>query len=270
MKLKYFLYNFLPFLLLLSSCDRDKEIYIDLPEHTPQLVVECYLEPGQPLRLTVLESSSYFASPEPPLVPDAEAYISFENQRVKLNYKPTLNKENNKFYTHTSSVLMTGKPGDVYTLEVTDGNGRKVTGSTTILPATSMDTIEWQFNDDAGKAYLATSFQDDAGSENFYRYVININSLYSGSKQDETFNDELTNGKVVSLTSAYEFEKNDTLIVSLYNVEKQYYDFLKSAYTAKDANGNPFAQPTSIRSSVTGGIGIFTNLALDRKVVVLK
>ncbi|MCC9135461.1 DUF4249 domain-containing protein [Pontibacter silvestris] len=268
MKLKSYLYIIL--LLLFTACDRDKEIYIDLPAHTPQLVVECYLEPGQPFRLTVLESASYFASPDPPLVPDAKVFIMFKDQRVELTYKPGVNKLNNKFYTHTSSVLMTGEPGDIYTLEVTDNQGRKVTGTTTILPVVPIDTVEWRFSDDNEKAILITSFQDVASTANYYRYMANPYNLDTSPEQDEIHDDNLNNGKRISLNSSYEFNRNDTVVISLFNIEKQYYDFLNSAYSAKDANGNPFAQPTSIKSSVTGGIGIFTNLALDRKQIKLE
>lgn len=98
MKLKRFLYALLlPLLALLSACDMEKDIEVDLPDHAPQLVVECYLEPGKPLRATVLESSGYFDEPVPPLVPDARVYITHNGQRVELEYKPTLVQNTGRF-----------------------------------------------------------------------------------------------------------------------------------------------------------------------------
>lgn len=266
---KRFLYFLLPLLVALASCDLEKDIDVDLPDHEPQLVVECYLEPGRPIRASVLESSAYFDEPVPPLVPDAEVYITtHEGKRIQLNYKPVLVSSNGRFYTHTSTEIMTGEPGQTYYLEVVDGKGRKLTGYTKIQPKVPIDEVEWKFND-KDKAYLLTSFYDNASTDNYYRYLTHIDSLSAGSDRDLLTSDELTNGKRVSYGSAYDYEEGDTLIVTLYHIEKQYYEFLSSISDAKSANGNPFAQPSKINSSVEGGIGIFTNLVYDQKTVVL-
>jgi hypothetical protein len=143
-----------------------------------------------------------------------------------------------------------------------------VTGTTTIMERVPIEAVEWEFND-RNKAYLLTSFQDDPNAENFYRYMVHRDSLSNGSQRDFVSSDRLTNGKRVSYGSAYDYEKGDTLIVSLFHIEKQYYDFMSSVSDARSANGNPFAQPSRIKSSVQGGIGIFTNLAFDRKTVVI-
>lgn len=270
MKLKkHLLYVMVPLLALLSACDLEKDITVDLPYHEPQLVVECYLEPGKPLRASVLESSGYFNEPTPPLVPDAEVYITTPaGKRIQLHYKPILVKSTGRFYTHTSKELMKGKPGDIYALEAFDGKGRKITGFTTVQPKVEIDEISWKFND-KNKAYLLTSYYDAPDKANYYRYMVHVDSLNGGSDRDFVTSDELTNGKRVSLGSAYDYEEGDTLIVSLFHIEKQYYDFLASVSDAKSANGNPFSQPSNIKSSVQGGFGIFTNLAYSRQTVVI-
>ncbi|WP_242927432.1 DUF4249 domain-containing protein [Pontibacter vulgaris] len=270
MKLNYKLYLLLlPFLFFLVSCDLEKDIEVELPYHEPQLVVECYLEPGKPLRATILESSAYFDDPQPPLVPDAEVFISHNGRRTKLSFKPFFDREARKLYTHQHAELVTGKPGDIYSIEVIDGKGRKATGFTTILPTVPIDTVEWKFNDNE-KAYLLTTFQDDANSRNFYRYMVHRDSLNTDSDRDFITDDDLTNGKRTSYGSAYDYEKGDTLIITFFHIEKPYYDFLQSTSDAKNANGNPFSQPSKIKSTVQGGFGVFTNLAYDRKVVVIK
>ncbi|WP_242916899.1 DUF4249 domain-containing protein [Pontibacter liquoris] len=256
-------------LALLCACDLQKDVEVDLPTYTPQLVVECYLEPGKPYRLTLLESSSYFATPQPDLVTDAEVYIAHNGTKTKLTYKPQYDENTGRFYTYSATETMQGKPGDIYRLEVSDEKGRKVTGFTTILPRVPIDTIEWKFNDKE-EAYLLTTFQDDPNAADFYRYMVHQDSLHTDPEQLQISTDKLTNGKRTSYGSTYEYDKGDLLIVSLFHIEKQYYDFLSSTADAKNANGNPFAQPAQIKSSVQGGIGIFTNLAYDRKVVVLQ
>ncbi|MBF9252764.1 DUF4249 domain-containing protein [Pontibacter sp. 172403-2] len=266
---RIFLYLLLPLLLLLCSCDLQKDIEVELPPYAPQLVVECYLEPGQPFRLTVLESSSYFETPQPVVVDDAQVYITYNGKRTEVPYKPTYNESSGRLYTHVSDEVMNGKPGDVYDLEVRDEKGRKVTGTTTILPKVPIDTIEWKFNE-KDKAYLLTSFQDNPNSADYYRYFVHQDSLKTDPDQNFTSSDNLSNNKRISYGSGFDYEQGDVVIVTLFHIEKQYYDFLNSTADARNANGNPFAQPAQIESSVQGGIGIFTNLAFDRKVVVIK
>lgn len=259
---------FLPLLVLLASCGMEQEVEVKLPPHESQLVVECYLEPGKPLRAVVLESVSYFNEPELPLVPDAEVFITYRGKRIKLPFSPVQNKQTGKYYTHRLSEKLDLQPGDVVGLEVKDGKGRHVTGTTTILGKVPIEAVEWKFNE-KDKAYLLTSYQDDPNMENFYRYMVHRDSLTNSSDRDFISSDRLTNGQRVSYGSAYEYEEGDTLVVSLYHIEQQYYDFLGSVSDARNANGNPFAQPSRIVSSVKGGIGIFTNLAYNRKTVVI-
>jgi len=272
MKPKHLLYLLLPLAtLLLHSCDLDKDIDVVLPAHESQLIVEGYLESGKPYRVAVHESAGYFDPPTAPLVPDAKVLITHNGRRIELEYKPKLDSKSGFIYTHSSSEIMAGEPGDVYTIEVTDDSGRKITGSTTILPVVPIDTVEWRFNEkEEREALLLTSFQDDVNTSNYYRYITNLDSLNNGSEQDIYTSDELTNGERVSFGSAYSFDPGDTVIIRLYNIEKQYYEFLASTSNAKDANGNPFAQPSRIMSSVQGGMGIFTNLAVHQRTVIIE
>ncbi len=266
MKRTLFLY-LLP-LFVLAGCNMEKEIEVVLPEHEPQLVVECYLEDGLRFEATILESSSYFDAPTPPVVPSAEVYITFGGQRLKLKYSPGINNVTRRYYTHYNHQLVKLRPGDVYSIEVVDANGRKVTGYTTVLPRVPIESVEWKFND-KDKAYILTTYQDDAATRDFYRYMTHRDSLQRGAYREFATSDELTNGKRTSYGSGYDFEEGDTLILSLYHIEEQYYNFLRSVDDAKNANGNPFAQPAKVTSSVQGGIGIFTNLAYDRDTVII-
>lgn len=269
MKLRHTIYCLLP-LFMLSSCDMEKEIELALPYHEPQLVVECYLVAGRPFTATVLESSNYFEAPSLPLVPDVAVYITTPTgTRVKLEYKPSF-VEGDQYYTHISTQRMKGNPGDVYTLEVVDGKGRRVTAHTTVLPLVPIEEVTWKFNDKE-KAFLLTSYQDNPDAKNFYRYMTHReNKDKSSAKRDFAASDDLTNGERTSYGSGYDYERGDTLIVSLFHIEEQYYNFLNSTEDAKRANRNPFSQPSRVKSSVQGGIGIFTNLVFDRKKIVIE
>jgi hypothetical protein len=39
---------------------------------------------------------------------------------------------------------------------------------------------------------------------------------------------------------------------------------------ARSANGNPFAQPVTIKSTVTGGFGVFTHLNYQTRELIIK
>jgi hypothetical protein len=251
------------------ACDLEKDIDIDLPAHIPQLMVECYLQPGQPYRLTLTESSSYLDNPEHPQVPEAVVVIFHRGQPDTLRYQPTVDKVQRKLFTHYSPTVVSGKPGEVYTLQITDQQGRRLTGTTTLMAPVPIDSLLYRFND-RQKAYIEARFRDPADTEDFYFFSVHLDSINQSAEVNYHVPDQLSNGKPFTLGTGFDFEPYDSLIVSLFHLEKQYYEFLSSVNEAQSANSNPFAQPSRLRSTVQGGLGVFTNLAVDRKSTVLK
>jgi hypothetical protein len=252
-----------------AACNLEKEIDIELPAHTPQLVVECYLEPGQPYRLTLTESSSYFDAPEQPQVPEAQVIIFHQGKPDTLSYLPLVDKMQKKVFTHSSPTLVNGQPGDVYTLEITDQKGRRLTGTTTLLAPVRIDSLEYSFNE-RQKAYIEARFRDPGETEDFYFFSVHLDSINQRAEVNYQVPDRLSNGQPFALGTGFDFEPYDSLIVSLFHLEKQYFEFISSVDEAKNANGNPFAQPSRLRSTVQGGLGVFTNLAVDRRSLLLK
>jgi hypothetical protein len=253
----------------LAGCDLEQDIDIALPAHTPQLVVECYLEPGQPYRLTLTESASYSETPEPPQVPEAIVVITYQGQPDTLVYDPFVDKVQRKLYTHSSPTRVTGQPGAVYTLEITDQQGRTLSGTTTLMAPVAIDSLLYNFND-RQYAYIEARFTDQGGTEDFYFFSVHRDSTNGKGAVNYFLPDRLNNGQPIALGTGYEFNPYDSLIVSLFHLEKQYFDFLTSVEEARNANSNPFAQPSRLHSTVQGGLGVFTNLAVDRKGTVLK
>ena len=259
------------FLLLaaLAGCNMEKEIDLNLPEFRSEIAVECYLEAGKPYRATIMESTSYFDRPEPIIIPDAVVIITHNGQADTLQYRPGYNQEDERFFTHISGTIVQGNPGETYALEVYDSRGRKVTGIARFLPVVPIDSIELRRNSQ-NKVALLTKFTDDGSTENFYRYQLHKDSLSSRKRQsDFESSDEIYNGQRYAFGSSYRFDPKDTLFVTLYHIEPQYYHFMNTLDAAQDANGNPFAQPIALRSTVQGGIGVFTTLTYDRRQVVI-
>ena len=259
----------LPFLAAFWGCDMDKEIDLNLPEFESQLVVECYLENGKPYRATITESTSYFGRPEPILVPDATVIITHNGQADTLKFNPSYDLEARKIYTHVSEKLVQGNVGDSYALQVFDSRGRRATGFTQFLPAIPIDSVQLSQNNE-NKFSLLAQFTDPGAMQNFYRFQIHRDSLSDHKRISDVYsNDRLYNGQKYAFGTSYRLDPQDTVFVTLYHMEPQYYDFISSMDEAQDANGNPFAQPSALKSTVQGGLGVFTTLSYDRKTVIL-
>ncbi|MDQ3290482.1 MAG: DUF4249 domain-containing protein [Bacteroidota bacterium] len=251
-------------LTFLSGCDLEKDIDINLPPYQSEMVVECYMEPGRPVRLSLVESSPYLAKPDITIIQDADVTIARNGVPEKLNYGVGMDEITRKFYTHTTNRVLQANPGDVFTLTITDPKGRKLTGSTTILPPVKIDTVEFNFND-KGQSLIVTKFKDEGKTEDYYLFSVHKDSLNHNEEIDYTSSDELNNGEPFVFGTGYDFDPGDSVIVSLYHIDKAFFDFQESVQDARSANGNPFAQPGQVKSTVQGGLGVFTYLAYDRK-----
>ena len=77
-------------------------------------------------------------------------------------------------------------------------------------------------------------------------------------------------GSRVPVGMGYNYKVGDVLVCRLYNISKEYYDFLETMDDASSAASNPIARPARIISNVTGGFGIFTAVTYEEKIVVKK
>jgi Domain of unknown function (DUF4249) len=281
----------LPFLTAaaLTGCNLQKEIDVPTPNLPTQLVVECYLTPGQPYRLIVQRTQPFDAPPPISgdslnpilnldfLSSDAVVTISGPRGATTMNFSPAqdLSSVHTRFFTHTSTAVFDGQPGEVFTLEVTDSGGRRVTGSTTVLAPVPIDTVEVSYNPDApfdeAKAAFLTRYLDPPTPGDAYRYQTNrVKSGQFERQQSFELDDTRINGGPSAVGSSFRFSQGDTLDVALHHISLDYLHFLESVDAAEGANGNPFAQPASIKSTVQGGIGVFTSIATDRRLIILK
>ena len=260
-------------LAALPSCDLQQDIDVKLPALPAQLVAECYLENGQIPRLTVTETVPYLASPDPVLVSDVTVRLTLASGQVEsLRFAPGIDAATGKAYTHLGRRALVARPGDTFGLEVLDTKGRRLTGSAIMPARVPIDSLEYKFNDRPAaqrEAYVLTNFRDPRGLGNSYRLQIHRDSIGPSPEIDYDVEDRLNDGKNFTLGTSYRFDPGDTLLVTLYHLAPDYYRFLQSVNNARNANGNPFAQPAAIRSTVQGGLGVFTVLSYDRKQVII-
>jgi len=170
-----------------------------------------------------------------------------------------------KFYNFISRTPVSLDYNDPFYLSVMDNQSRVVTGEAKFLPPVPIDSLRLRFNTD-NLASLETWVTDPPEQGNYYRRVLNRNSLYRRAYQDFTADDSVLQGAFLFGTG-YDFEPNDTLISTIFTIDEAYYNFAETFEDAVNANGNPFAQPTRISSTVLGGIGVFTALTHDRDTI---
>ncbi|MDF7810436.1 DUF4249 domain-containing protein [Hymenobacter sp. YC55] len=252
-----------------TSCDLQKEIDVDLPVLPAQLVVECYLENGQLPRLTVTETVPYLSSPDPVIPEDVKVRITLANGQVQqLQYFPGYDPTTGKAFTHIGLRRIIARPGDTFKLDVTDTKGRHVTGTATMPARIPIDSLEYKYNDlppESREAYVLTNFKDPVGVGNYYRLQIHRDSISNDPVLDYDVDDRLNDGTNFTLGTSYIFDPGDRLYVTLYHFDRPYYLFRQSVNDARNANGNPFSQPSAIKSTVEGGVGVFTVLSYERK-----
>lgn len=277
-------YTYLVFLLvaITCACNKKKAIKIVLPSYESKLVVECYLEPGKPYRLLLTESVSSFDTLTAPNVSGAVVAITYKGVTDTLKYITFTggNTDPKKVYNFVGSTIVPMEYNEPYTLFILDERGRVVTGTTSLLPPVAIDTVEFKYDTDDTLGYAITRVVDNPLVVNYYRYVLlsvqkdttQVQSLYFDGQLSSSSPYLIKSGNQILVKSRNEFSKNpnrkDKHLLNLYHIDQAYYKFLKSVNDSQDANGNPFAQPPSIKSNVEGGVGIFTGLSMTQTVLV--
>ena len=272
------------FLLALAGCGKlQNNIDVPLPSYSAELVVECYLEPGKVPTLAVTTSVPYLSAVLPRVPTDITVTLTMPNGTpVPLafapNYKALTDSTGEKFHSHIGRDPLVARPGDVFRLDVRDTQGRHVTGTTTMMTLVPIDSVEYKFNDKTGaerKAYFLTNFRDPATLGDAYRLQLHKGNpakraLLKSPEVDNSFQDRLNNGQNFTVGTSYRFLAGDTVTATLYHTDDAFYRFRQSVRDARNANGNPFSQPSAIASTVQGGIGIFSVLSATRATKVVR
>jgi hypothetical protein len=286
------------FLMLLSCEDMETVIEIEMPAIEKELVIECYLEAGKPYRLLLTETKDYFEEfDECPFVRNALVVITHAGQRdtlteafffndncdpndiIPYGFWPYLSHDSTRFFNYGSNALCPQDFNNAFTVEVWDSSGRFAMASTQFIPESPIEQFITEANN-SGQYYALLSTKDDINTTDFYRLVLHKTSLTKKGngllpipiardpKFDRTLDDGgIFAGKEVTTASNYKFETGDTLIGTIYHIDKTYHDYLESVSDAQGANASPFGQPAVVKTNIIGGQGIFAFLSYDRDTI---
>lgn len=275
----------------LAGCGAlQNDVNVPLPYYANQLVVECYLQNGEVPRLTITESVPYLDEGQAAaagsqilklpngqnvqLPTDVAVTLTLPGGRpLPLRYKPGYDAATGKFYTHVGSAPLLAQAGQQFGFDAQDKRGRHLTATTIVPTFIPIDSVKYKYNDLTGdnkKAYFQTSWTDPGASADYYRLMLHKGKPANNSETDRDISDQLFNGQPYAQVSSYRFRPGDTITATLYHLDSLFYAFRLSVNDARNANGNPFAQPSAIHSTVQGGLGVFTVLVSDERRVVLK
>lgn len=274
--LGYLIATFITF----SACNLTQDVEIELPSYESQLAVEVYLIPGQPFSALLSNTSSYFdLFPtdienflDDLLVEDATITINYDGKTVALENQLFFNPFTGKIFNYFANEIVPEDYTGTFDLEITTDDGQTITGQTVIPAKITIDSITVERNEIQDTLYRSlTYFQDDPTQENFYRRILALNQPDS-VEFDFTFSDRLSDSTTIATGSGFDYVVGDTLISTVMNITPDYYDFINSLRAAVDANGNPFAQPSTILSNVEGNadpIGVFTGFHLVQGIQII-
>jgi hypothetical protein len=258
------------FLVCLSSliffqCNFEKEVNIKLPDYANTPYIECYLEPGKPYRLLAYQSLGYFGGLVPTPIRNASISITHRGETIALPYDTLPRIGDIRYYNYRSndSLKVPTHYDEAFGLTVVI-NGTTYSSTTTIRPLVTIDSLYNNCNEKQ-RCQISLRFKDQVNTVDFYRFITFSDSLGGDIKQDYLLNDELFHSEDVEIGGGYSFNEGQKAVVRLYHITKEHYDFLVSVKNSQNANGNPFAQPASIKSNIPGILGIFAGLTYDSK-----
>ncbi len=269
-------------LLLLAACNLTKDVNIDLPEYKPQPVVECYLEPGQPFRLLLTHGYGFFDPfgldsnfVQKTLLDGATVTITYNNRTDTLKNGLFLTfVAPIKVFNYQSNQLVPNGIGTNYALNITLPDGSNITGHTTMLPRVEIDSVVVEFSPTIDTlARVLTYIDDDRTMPNYYRRLLNYGSLDSVPEQDFLVDDRIVKTDLIAFGTGYDLTEGDTVFNTIFHLSKDYYDYIESVQLAIVGNISPFAQPSPIKSNVSGSanpLGIFTCLVYDRDTTIVE
>ncbi|MFK7935477.1 MAG: DUF4249 family protein [Saprospiraceae bacterium] len=277
---QYILYS-IAIIFSLAACNLEQEIDLQLPEYNAQVAVECYLEPGEPFTVLLTRSAGYFdAFPtldeslvENLLEQDAEVSITLDTTTYVLENEIGFNVFTGKIYNYSNGIIVPENYDDDFVLNITTKDGETITSTTQLLTPVVTDSIVVEFDENIDTlARLLSYFSDDPTQENWYRRMVHKGTLDS-LEFEFALNDQFVDDGNLVFGTGFDYVEGDTIFSTLFHITEEYHDFLESIGGALDANGNPFGQPSSILSNVTGTadpIGIFTGLARETELVIIQ
>lgn len=272
--------------LISLSCQ--KEIELEQPAYQKKIVVDGYIETGQPAHIFLTMSSPFLTQYD-----SASIRASFLNY-AKITLTSSLGEEEvltlfreNRFFPPFvyKSVDIKGQEGIFYRIKV-EVMGQTLSAETMITPAVEIvgsrfievndSTGFWEVAIDAskhGELFLFTRMKSHLAQEDFhpsFNPVYKVKNsqqglvwlrLLSSSKFKSYFNN--TGSMVYENYERYVFDRRDTIELIVGTIDATSYQVLNSLFVDMFNQENPFAfNGNRIETNIEGGIGRWTGIGI--------
>jgi len=270
----------------------EKELELDLPETPSRMVIEGWIENGQPAQVILSHSAPYFARIDSnSLMQFAETHAKVTLYSASDNEILTLKPNQDYFppYVYKSTDIR-GESGGTYSIEIIYETDNRImdtiTASTSIQEPVELDSV-W-FQADPGmqtKGRLWIRLSDDVSKTNYYRLLYKRkgkDAKYTATNVS-TFSDVMINGKTAemgflrgfsSLIAVEEenyFETGDTVSVKFCSIDEVQFNFWNVYQSRVIASANPLATNNNqLRSNIEGGLGIWSGYGATYYMVYAK
>jgi hypothetical protein len=266
----------------LFSCFPDALIIEGLPKVKPQIVVSTQIVPDESLVVLLTKSFGALDANEDSDPEELLAQIAVDDAIVVItgpSSVDTLLSIGNGIYGGISIPFVAG---DEYHLYVKSESLGEVTSATTVMdqvtfeginaelyvsnPFDTLAQITHAFNDPAGKNYYMINVQE-VEREDLVENILNpgaftkllLDDEFDGQQYQETFR-----------VFTRDYSVGDSIAVSLSNVSKEYYDFLKLRMDNRFSLVEYLGEPVNYPSNVKGGKGYFNLYVPDFRAFVLE
>lgn len=273
--------------LTMASCEKD--IDIELDQTSPSLVVEATIENDLPPRVILSKSLDYFGKLDPALllssfVRNARVTIT-ENGRSFLLREDSVRTNGITLYFYTTDSLV-GKLNTGYSLNI-EAEGRTYAAETRIPAITrSIDSLWWEkapVPDDSSFVKMMIRATDRPGFGDYIRYFTKTNSEPFFPGFNSVFDDQVIDGKQYTIQvdrgvnknveleeNDFFFQRGDTAVLKLCNIDKATYDFWRTFEFNFQGIGNPFSNPTIVISNISNGaLGYFGGYAAQYRTLII-
>jgi len=175
---------------------------------------------------------------------------------------------------YATTLVWPGKPGITYTLSVNTA-GQTYTASSTMPAPVPLDSVGFQ-NDPTGfrgknQIEAIPYYQDPAGRDNYYQFTVSINGM-PYTKRVFVSSDRLSDGKYVSrrLNTDSALKAGNTLLLSMYCIDKPVYDYLSTLNDVSDAGSFSSVTPANPGSNLSNeALGYFSAHTIQFKQVLV-
>jgi hypothetical protein len=234
------------------------DINVQIPEGPRNIVVEGYVTPGYPTELTLAESNT---------LNDDLVLLAVWNARVKISTDTGTMIAKNILYNKSDRHIVvnygcrdTVRQGahSFFNLNITTKDGRSVQASTKTVSSVKIEKVELNNDNIVVHHNLPTD------TSKYFKLSIANYKEGNPVLTKSVLYDQNTSNSTSCVMPLYNYKNADSIVVTLFHIQKEYYDYLNSVENASSAFFDPLLNPETIKSNIIGGIGIFTYYTVDK------